>query len=45
MHSLRLCRRTAAFYWGYIVGVLPIALLIQRLPVAKALSALIFVSL
>jgi hypothetical protein len=35
--------RTAAFYWGYIVGVLPIALLLQRFPVAKALSFLIFV--
>ncbi|EKM54882.1 uncharacterized protein PHACADRAFT_96377 [Phanerochaete carnosa HHB-10118-sp] len=34
---------TAAFYWGYIVGVLPIALVLQRLPVAKALSLLIFI--
>ncbi|KAI0685496.1 MFS general substrate transporter [Cytidiella melzeri] len=33
---------SAAFYWGYIVGVLPIALILQRLPVVKALSALIF---
>ena len=35
--------RTAAFYWGYIVGVLPIALVLQRFPLAKALSLLIFV--
>ncbi|KAF8990131.1 MFS general substrate transporter [Hymenopellis radicata] len=33
----------AAFYYGYIVGVLPIALLLQRLPLVKALSAFIFV--
>lgn len=34
---------TAAFYWGYIVGVLPIALSLQRVPVAKALSVIIFI--
>ncbi|EJT96617.1 MFS general substrate transporter [Dacryopinax primogenitus] len=43
MSTLRYSTATAAFYWGYIVGVLPIALLLQRLPVAKALSTLIFV--
>ena len=32
---------TAAFYWGYIIGVLPIALVLQRLPLAKTLSLLI----
>jgi hypothetical protein len=35
--------RTAAFYWGYLIGVLPIALLLRRLPVAKTLSCFIFV--
>ncbi|KAL0570910.1 hypothetical protein V5O48_011050 [Marasmius crinis-equi] len=33
----------AAFYYGYIVAVLPIALLLQRLPLVKTLSALIFI--
>jgi hypothetical protein len=33
----------AAFYYGYIVAVLPIALLVQRLPIVKTLSAFIFV--
>jgi hypothetical protein len=42
-YILLLCR-TAAFYWGYIVAVLPIALILQRFPIAKALSFLIFVS-
>jgi hypothetical protein len=35
--------RTAAFYWGYLIGVLPIAFLLRRLPVAKTLSCFIFV--
>ncbi|KZT50799.1 MFS general substrate transporter [Calocera cornea HHB12733] len=43
LSTVRYSTATAAFYWGYIIGVLPIALLLQRLPVAKALSALIFV--
>ncbi|KAI0684268.1 MFS general substrate transporter [Cytidiella melzeri] len=33
----------AAFYWGYLAGVLPIALILQKLPAVKALSATIFV--
>ena len=41
--SLTISFRTAAFYWGYIIGVLPIALVLQRLPLAKALSILIFI--
>ncbi|KAK0240682.1 major facilitator superfamily domain-containing protein [Armillaria nabsnona] len=32
----------AAFYYGYIVGVLPIALILQRVPLVKTLSAFIF---
>ncbi|KAK0195047.1 major facilitator superfamily domain-containing protein [Armillaria mellea] len=32
----------AAFYYGYTVGVLPIALILQRLPLVKTLSAFIF---
>ncbi|KAI0818858.1 MFS general substrate transporter [Irpex lacteus] len=40
--STRYSTASAAFYWGYIIGVLPIALILQRLPVVKALSALIF---
>jgi hypothetical protein len=35
----------AAFYWGYLVGVLPIALILQRAPVSKALGTLLFVGL
>jgi hypothetical protein len=35
--------RTAAFYWGYLIGVLPIALLLRRLPVVKTLSCFILV--
>ncbi|KIY67143.1 MFS general substrate transporter [Cylindrobasidium torrendii FP15055 ss-10] len=33
----------AAFYYGYIVGVLPIALLLQRLPLVRALAGFIFI--
>ncbi|KAK4051674.1 hypothetical protein OIO90_004624 [Microbotryomycetes sp. JL221] len=40
--TLRYSTASAAFYWGYIVAVLPLALVLQRLPVAKALSTLIF---
>ncbi|PSR72625.1 hypothetical protein PHLCEN_2v11509 [Hermanssonia centrifuga] len=40
--TARYSTATAAFYWGYIIGVLPIALVLQRFPVAKALSFLIF---
>ncbi|KAF9269826.1 MFS general substrate transporter [Marasmius fiardii PR-910] len=32
----------AAFYYGYIVAVLPISLLLQRLPLVRTLSAMIF---
>jgi hypothetical protein len=35
--------RTGAFYWGYLIGVLPIALLLRRLPVVKTLSCFILV--
>ncbi|KAI0083981.1 MFS general substrate transporter [Irpex rosettiformis] len=42
LSSARYSTASAAFYWGYIIGVLPIALILQRLPVVKALSALIF---
>jgi hypothetical protein len=35
--------RTAAFYWGYLVGVLPMALILRRFPLAKSLSFFIFV--
>ncbi|ESK87984.1 mfs [Moniliophthora roreri MCA 2997] len=33
----------AAFYYGYIVAVLPIALVLQRLPLIKTLSTMIFI--
>lgn len=32
---------TAAFYWGYIVAVLPMALLFVRLPLAKTAGVLV----
>jgi hypothetical protein len=35
--------RTAAFYWGYLIGVLPMALTLRRLPPAKTLSFFILV--
>ncbi|EIN12276.1 MFS general substrate transporter [Punctularia strigosozonata HHB-11173 SS5] len=38
----RYSNATAAFYWGYMVGVLPMSLLLQRFPVAKTLGLLIF---
>ncbi|GAA5822235.1 hypothetical protein JCM11251_006271 [Rhodosporidiobolus azoricus] len=41
--TLRYSTASAAFYWGYIVAVLPFALLLQRLPLAKTLSVLILV--
>jgi hypothetical protein len=40
---LMLYFRTAAFYWGYLVGVIPMALILRRFPLAKTLSVLIFV--
>ncbi|GAA5942843.1 uncharacterized protein JCM15063_002810 [Sporobolomyces koalae] len=40
--TLRYSTANSAFYWGYIVAVLPFALLLQRLPLAKTLSACIF---
>ena len=41
--TARYSTANAAFYYGYIVSVLPIALLVQRLPIVKTLSAFIFV--
>ncbi|GAA5915708.1 uncharacterized protein JCM6883_000613 [Sporobolomyces salmoneus] len=40
--TLRYSTANSAFYWGYIVAVLPFALLLQRLPLAKTLAACIF---
>ncbi|GAA6015957.1 hypothetical protein JCM11491_007125 [Sporobolomyces phaffii] len=40
--TLRYSTANSAFYWGYIIAVLPFALLLQRLPLAKTLSACIF---
>ncbi|ORY27486.1 major facilitator superfamily domain-containing protein [Naematelia encephala] len=34
---------TAAFYWGYIVAVLPFAVLLARLPLAKTAAVLVLV--
>lgn len=41
MSTLRYSTATAAFYWGYIIGVLPFALILQRFRVAKTLSFLV----
>lgn len=41
--TLRYSTANAAFYYGYIVSVLPIALILQRLPIVKTLAAFIFV--
>ncbi|GJN92671.1 hypothetical protein Rhopal_005706-T1 [Rhodotorula paludigena] len=40
--TLRYSTASSAFYWGYIVAVLPFALALQRLPLSKALSLCIF---
>ncbi|GAA5827780.1 hypothetical protein JCM5353_006415 [Sporobolomyces roseus] len=40
--TLRYSTANSAFYWGYIIAVLPFALILQRLPLAKTLSACIF---
>ncbi|GAA6048564.1 hypothetical protein JCM3770_006555 [Rhodotorula araucariae] len=40
--TLRYSTASSAFYWGYIVAVLPFAILLQRLPLAKTLSVCIF---
>ncbi|KAM0755064.1 MFS general substrate transporter [Meredithblackwellia eburnea MCA 4105] len=40
--TLRYSTANSAFYWGYIIAVLPFALVLQRLPLAKTLSVLIF---
>lgn len=40
--TLRYSTASSAFYWGYIVAVLPFALLLQRVPISKTLSACIF---
>jgi hypothetical protein len=42
---IHIVNRTAAFYWGYLIGVLPIALHLRRLPVAKIPSCFIFLSI
>ncbi|GAA6019306.1 hypothetical protein JCM10207_001255 [Rhodosporidiobolus poonsookiae] len=39
--TLRYSTASSSFYWGYIVAVLPFALLLQRVPLAKTLSLLI----
>jgi len=39
--TTRYSTANAAFYWGYIVGVLPLALVLQRVPLGKTLGALI----
>ncbi|SGY18993.1 BQ5605_C014g07531 [Microbotryum silenes-dioicae] len=36
--TLRYSTANSAFYWGYIVAVVPFALLLQRFPTAKILS-------
>ncbi|KAL8286127.1 hypothetical protein RQP46_004615 [Phenoliferia psychrophenolica] len=40
--TLRYSTASSAFYWGYIIAVLPMALMLQRLPLARTLSLLIF---
>ncbi|KAM0790032.1 hypothetical protein ACM66B_005361 [Microbotryomycetes sp. NB124-2] len=40
--TIRYSTASAAFYWGYAAAVLPVALVLQRLPIAKTLSLLIF---
>lgn len=40
--TTRYSTATAAFYYGYCVAVLPLALALQRFPVAKTLSLLVF---
>ncbi|KAI5477384.1 hypothetical protein MNV49_006451 [Pseudohyphozyma bogoriensis] len=40
--TIRYSTANSAFYWGYIVAVLPIALFLQRLPLARSLAAVIF---
>ncbi|KPV72311.1 uncharacterized protein RHOBADRAFT_18147 [Rhodotorula graminis WP1] len=40
--TLRYSTASSAFYWGYIIAVLPFALLLQRFPLAKTLSICIF---
>ncbi|BGP49813.1 hypothetical protein JCM10450v2_005718 [Rhodotorula kratochvilovae] len=40
--TLRYSTASSSFYWGYIVAVLPFAILLQRLPLAKTLSVCIF---
>ncbi|GAA5991234.1 hypothetical protein JCM11641_004028 [Rhodosporidiobolus odoratus] len=40
--TLRYSNATAAFYYSYIVAVLPFAILLQRMPLVKTLSLIIF---
>ncbi|GAA5856058.1 hypothetical protein JCM8547_002960 [Rhodosporidiobolus lusitaniae] len=39
--TLRYSTASSSFYWGYIIAVLPFALLLQRMPLARTLSILI----
>ncbi|KAK9900523.1 MFS general substrate transporter [Cystobasidium minutum MCA 4210] len=41
--TIRYSTATAAFYWGYIVSVLPIALLLQSLPLGKASAGCVLI--
>lgn len=41
--TIRYSTATAAFYWGYIISVLPIALLLQSLPLGKASAGCVFI--
>jgi len=41
--TLRYSTANAAFYYGYIVSVLPLALILQRLPIVKTLAGFIFI--
>lgn len=41
--TLRYSTTQAAFYFGYIFAVLPFALVLQRLPLARTLGIAIFV--
>jgi MFS family permease len=41
--TARYSTATAAFYWGYIVAVLPMALLFARAPLAKTCAAVVLV--
>ncbi|KAK4685959.1 MFS transporter, ACS family, allantoate permease, partial [Tremellales sp. Uapishka_1] len=40
--TTRYSTATAAFYWGYLIAVLPVALLFARLPLAKSAAVAVF---